>query len=268
MNNTTAITTIEPRHTAIDPYSPRTFEGAWELAQIIVKSRMNSSIQTPEAAFMVMALGSDMGLSVSQSLRGIQIIEGKACPTADCLVACVIRSGLAEYIVEIETTEDHSTWETRRKGEAKPRRSTFTIDDAKRALLTSRGKDPATNNWSKYPKRMLAARAKAFLVRDVYPDLALGLYIPDEIQTEDRPMRVEVEAEVNTRAEVGEPVDASFYDADQPQEPLGQPAWRVLLDRCDTVDELKTMSRRCVDEGVSAADVRIAFNVRLAELSK
>lgn len=259
MNNTTAITTIEPRHTAIDPYSPRTFEGAWELAQIIVKSRMNGSIQTPEAAFMVMALGSDMGLSVSQSLRGIQIIEGKACPTADCLVACVIRSGLAEYIIEVETTEDHSTWETRRKGEKTPRRSTFTIEDAKRALLTSRGKDPATNNWSKYPKRMLAARAKAFLVRDVYPDLALGLYIPDEIEPSSR--RVEVEAEANARTEVGEPVDASFYDADI------EPTWVTALGECATEDQLKATARQAVNEGANAAQVKEVFASMFAGLA-
>lgn len=261
MNNT-AITMVDQTPKQMDPYTPRTFEGAWELAQIIVKSRMNGSIQTPEAAFMVMALGSDMGLSVSQSLRGIQIIEGKACPTADCLVACVIRSGLAEYIVEIETTEDHSTWETQRKGEKVPRRSTFTIDDAKRALLTSRGKDPATNNWSKYPKRMLAARAKAFLVRDVYPDLALGLYIPDEIQAEEPSVRdVARSIVVDLLDSVDEPIDARFHDSD------AEPTWVTALGECTTEDQLKATARQAVNEGANAGQVKEVFASMLAGMA-
>lgn len=256
MNNT-SITTIDQTPKHIDPYSPRTFESAWELAQIIVKSRMNGSIQTPEAAFMVMALGSDMGLSVSQSLRGIQIIEGKACPTADCLVACVIRSGLAEYIVEIETTEDRSTWETRRKGEKLPRRSTFSMDDAKRALLTSRGKDPATNNWQKYPKRMLAARAKAFLVRDVYPDLALGLYIPDEIQVSNH---IDVEMDTPIPYRVVETTPEMHDEEDF--------AWVRLINSAEDIPSLKRIARQCVNDGVSRDAVNPVFEARLAELSK
>lgn len=242
------------RQTAIDPYSPRSFEGAWELAQIVVKSRMNGSIQTTEAAFMVMALGNDMGLSVSQSLRGIQVIEGKACPSADCLVACVIRSGLAEYIVEVETNEDHSTWETKRKGEAKPRRSTFSMADAERAKLTSRGKDPSNSNWAKYPKRMLSARAKAFLVRDVYPDFALGLYTPEEIQdvsAEREPIRTQVVVESVAPAPVQERV---------------APPWAHALAEANDVKALRDVANALTKEGVPHTEIKPLFDARLAEI--
>jgi len=252
MNNT-ALTTIDqtPRHQAIDPYSPRDFSGAWEMAQIVCKSRLAPSIQTPEAAFLVMALGSDMGMSLSQSLRGIQIIEGKPSPTADCLAACVLRSGLAEYFIEVETDKTHSTWETRRKGEKLPRRSTFSMDDAKQAGLVK-----PNGNWAKYPERMMKARAKAFLARDVYPDLTLGLYTPEELR--DEPIHVEVE-QVETHDETPEHFqDPETFDS----------KWREDLASCTDQEELKKIARQAVNDGELSALVTAAFRARLAELSK
>ena len=51
---------------------------------------------------------------------------------------------------------------------------TFTIEDAQRAGIVS-------DMYRKHPKRMLSARCKAFLARDVYPELLMGLYDPDEL---------------------------------------------------------------------------------------
>lgn len=233
---------IEP--TSIDPYSPRSFEGAWELAQIVAKSRLGN-MPTPEAAFMVLALGNDMGLSVSQSLRGIQIIEGKPCPTADCLVACILRSGLAEYFVEVETTAEQSTWETKRKSESKPRRSTFTIEQARTAGLVK-----PNGNWVKYPERMLKARAKAFLARDVYPDLTLGLYTPEEIR---EPIHVDVE-QVES---VDEPIPYR----------VSTPPWAAIIESARTLDELKTVCNDLVKkDGIPQDEVAPYFKARMAEL--
>lgn len=234
----------------IDPYMPRDFSAAWEMAQIVVKSRMAGSIQNPEAAFMVMALGSDMHMSVSQSLRGIQVIEGKPCPTADCLVACVLRSGLAEYFVEVETTADRSTWETKRKGEPRPRRSTFSMEDARQAGLIRQG-----GNWQKYPQRMLKARAKAFLARDVYPDLTLGLYTPEELgdETIDRePIR----AQVIVESAVIEPQEAVS----------AAPAWAHSLANAADAHALRDVANSLVKEGVPMAEIKPLFDARLAEL--
>jgi hypothetical protein len=37
------------------------------------------------------------------------------------------------------------------------------------------------DNWRKQPGTMLRHRAAAALAREVYPDVTLGLYTPDEI---------------------------------------------------------------------------------------
>lgn len=158
----------------IDPYTPDSYPRAMEVASAIAKSRL-FGITSPEAAFVVLATGHELGLSPMQSLRGIHIIEGRPSPSADAIAAIIIRSGLAEYFREVTTTATESTWETKRKGE--PRRTcTFTLDAAKMAGLIK-----PNGNWQKYPGRMLAARAKAFLGRDVYPDLLLGLLTSEEL---------------------------------------------------------------------------------------
>jgi hypothetical protein len=110
-----------------------------------------------------------------QAIRGIHVVEGRPCPSADTLVAVCKRSSICEYFREVQTTEIASTWETKRRGEDRAVRATFALDDAKRAGLAGR------KNWQAYPKRMLSARAKAYLARDTYPELVLGLYTPDEM---------------------------------------------------------------------------------------
>lgn len=243
--------------TQIDPYSPATFDDAWRLAKIVTSARFAPGISSPEQAILVLALGQDLGLSPMQSIRGIHIIEGRPCPSADCLVACVLRSGLAEYFSEVETTDTSSTWETKRRGEPKARRYTFSLEDAKRAGLTNRGKDPSQNNWNKYPRRMLAARAKAFLVRDVYPDLTLGLYTPDEIG--EQPVQVTSEVVATYPAETVDPPSGEY--------PAAAPAWE---DSLRTAADLKSLSRAANDavkSGATMDEVRPVFEARKAELS-
>lgn len=158
----------------IDPYSPNSLATAQEMATTLAKSRL-FGISSPEAAFAIMATGHELGLSPLQSLRGIHIIDGKPSPSADMLVAVVLRSGLAEYFREVSTTDKASTWETKRRGDAKAKSLTYSLDEAKQAGLTGK------QNWSRHPKRMLAARAKSFLARDVYPDLLFGLVSQEEL---------------------------------------------------------------------------------------
>jgi hypothetical protein len=171
--------------TALSPYTPRTHEHAWRQAEIVAASRLYG-LGSPEAAYVVLMTGNDLGLSQSQALRGVKIIDGQPSPSADTLHAVVISSPLCEYFREVETTSKQSTWETKRRGNPVVR-STFTIEQAEQAGLLSRG---PKSNWAKYPERMLKARAKAYLARDVYPDLTLGLYTPEELGA--TPVEVEV----------------------------------------------------------------------------
>jgi hypothetical protein len=142
--------------------------------------------KSPEQALLVAMSGRDLGLSYSQALRAFHVIEGKPTLSADGMVAaCLLRRDVCEYFRTIESTNERATVETKRSGQPSQKLS-FSLDDATRAGLAGK------HTWAKYPSRMLLARARAALARDVYPDLLLGLYDPDEVEAAP-PARVEVE---------------------------------------------------------------------------
>jgi hypothetical protein len=62
----------------------------------------------------------------------------------------------------------------KRKGQKEQVR-TFSYEDAQRAGLVKK------DNWVKYPRRMLQMRARAFALRDVFPDILQGLGCTEEV---------------------------------------------------------------------------------------
>jgi hypothetical protein len=154
---------------------PATLGELRALAEDAARSKFFGGLETGAQAMMVMLAGRDLGFSYTQSLRAFHVIKGKPCLSADGMVAvCLARRDLCEYFRCVEDTDTAVTWETLRVG-ASPKRETFTMADAQRAGLVN-------EMYRKYPRRMMGARAKSFLARDVYPELLMGLYDPDEIQ--------------------------------------------------------------------------------------
>lgn len=168
---------------ATDPtraFEPRDIDEGYELAKLLVASGlMPRGVQRPEAAFAIIAAGRELGLTAMQSLRSIHIIEGKPTLSADLVAAlCKSRSDVCQYFRLVESTDKVARYETQRRGEPAPTSMSFTIEDAQRAGVT--GKD----NWKRYPAAMLRARCITALARAVYPDLAMGVYDPDEVAPE------------------------------------------------------------------------------------
>lgn len=173
--------------------------------------------KSPEAALMIAMSGKDLGLSYTQALRAFHVIEGRPALSADGMAAvCLSRKDVCEYFRVVESDDVHAVVETKRVGDPIQRMS-FTIDEAKKAGLVKE-----RSNWEKWPGRMCVARAKSFLARQVYPDLLMGLYDPDELRetTEERrptPRQVAVTAtspHITADGEViDEPQTASTVDA-------------------------------------------------------
>lgn len=158
-------------------HNPATIDDLWRVAKMVAASGLApQGINTPEAVAVVMMHGSELGLSVMQSLQQIHVIKGKVSLSADLQVSLVRQHPACEYFKIVEWTDSLCTYETKRK-DGDPVRFTFTLDDAKRAGLFSSG-----GNWSKYPKHMLRARAASSLARAEYPDAINGLYTPDEVK--------------------------------------------------------------------------------------
>lgn len=191
-------------------FEPRDISEGYDLAKLLVASGlMPRGVSRPEAAFAIIAAGRELGLTAMQSLRSIHIIEGKPTLSADLVAAlCKSRSDVCQYFRLVESTDRIARYETQRRGEPAPTSMSFTIEDAQRAGVT--GKD----NWKKYPAAMLRARCITALARAVYPDLAMGVYDPDEIAPEPVNMgRAEVVRDVPTRSPEPAPVDDRAFAA-------------------------------------------------------
>lgn len=171
-----ATPTVETART----FEPGSITEAFHLAGILVKSRLlPDSVQSPEAAFAIIATGRELGLTAMQSLRSIHVIKGKTILSAD-LVAALVKSrrDVCAYFMLVESTTERATYRTQRVGEPEATTLTFTFEDAKRAQVTG------NPNWTKFPAAMLRARCITALARAVYPDLAMGIYDADEIEAQ------------------------------------------------------------------------------------
>jgi hypothetical protein len=174
-------------------FEPDNIDQAEALAKTLFDSGLlPEGVKRPQAAFAIIVTGRELGLTAMQSLRGIHIIEGKPTLAADTMLALALQSENCEYFQCIETTSTVATYETKRRGAPAPTKTSFSIEDAKKAKLLDRGRDPSMNNWNRYPAAMLRARCIAALARMVYPDVFMGIYDPDELQ-EREPDRVTVE---------------------------------------------------------------------------
>ncbi len=150
-------------------YEPKNMTEAMTFARAIVDSGITPHIKTPEAAFIVLATGAELGLSAMQSLRCIYIIDNRPSLSADLVVGLVKRSPVCRWFRLVESTTQSATYETLRRNEPQPTRYTYSLDDARRSGLLN--KMP----WRLYPSAMLRARAASTLARMVYPDLVSGL---------------------------------------------------------------------------------------------
>lgn len=212
--------------------------------------------RSPEQALLIAMTGRDLGLSYTQALRAFHVVQGRPVLSADGMIAAVLASGKARYFRTVERTPTRCVVETLRHGDEAPTSLTYTLEDAKSAKLL--GKD----NWQAHPAAMLAARAKAALARDVYPDVLLGMYDTDELE----PVRSDVPA-----VPVAVPEPAVPASAVQPQRVDAQPLF-VAIEAATCADELADVSTQIKAATPSLPDavvraLRAAYGARKRELA-
>ena len=162
---------------------PQTFKELNEFAQIIAKTDMipNAYKGKPGDCLVAMMMGHELGLPYLMALQNIATINGKPSIYGDLGLALVRGGGRLESFDEYDQGEalakEMGRCVVKRLGDKKERVFTFSIADAKRAGLW--GKE---GPWSKYPGRMLQMRARAFALRDVFPDVLKGLGLAEEAQ--------------------------------------------------------------------------------------
>lgn len=159
-----------------------------QLAQTLAKSGLipKALFNKPGDVLVILLTGRELGLGPMQSLRGINVIDGKAVLSADLMVGlCVARRDVCEWFRFVESDAKHAKCATKRAGAPEPQELTWTLEQARAAGLTGK------QNWAKYPEAMLRARCASALVRAVYPDLMAGSYDPDEMGRDEAPESIE-----------------------------------------------------------------------------
>lgn len=132
------------------------------------------SKQAAQAIVKVLA-GRELGFGAFASMTGVAVIQGKPVIGANLLAAAVKQTGKYNYRVKKHTADTCEIVFLENGHEVGV--STFTIDDAKSAGLTSK------DNWKKYPRNMLFARAISNGQKWYAPDVFNGVtvYTPDEM---------------------------------------------------------------------------------------
>lgn len=118
--------------------------------------------------------GMELGLQPMQAMQNIAVINGRPSLWGDAVIALVRGSPLCEYIYESDDGET-ATCRVKRRGEDEQFR-TFSMTDAKLAGLVGK-----QGPWSQYPQRMRQMRARAFALRDVFPDVLRGMPVAEEV---------------------------------------------------------------------------------------
>lgn len=159
----------------IEPVKPD-YETLWKLSQRVHQTPfVPKGLQgKPESVLACVLYGAELGLGPMQSLNSIHVIEGRTAMSPELMRAMVARHGHRIDVVENSNTACELKGSRVDTGSTATVR--WTIDDAKNANLA--GKD----NWKKYPRAMLMARATSELCRILFPDIVAGLsYTPEEV---------------------------------------------------------------------------------------
>ena len=136
------------------------------------------SKQAAQAIVKVLA-GRELGFGAFASMTGVSVIQGKPVIGANLLAAAVKQTGKYNYRVTEHTNEVCRIlfYEGKISPDTCVGTSAFTMDDARAAGLASK------DNWKKYPRNMLFARAIANGQKWYAPDVFNGVtvYTPDEL---------------------------------------------------------------------------------------
>lgn len=147
----------------------------------------------PDAILACFLAGRELRIPPMQSLRDIDIVDGKPAPSAKLVRELIIRAGHSIRRVTDISDETRATYKYRRRDwpEGEWAEATFTIDMAVKAALckvesggrvTARDKNGRPMPWEHYTAAMLRHRCLTTIGREDFPDcLGTMIYTAEEL---------------------------------------------------------------------------------------
>lgn len=206
--------------------TPSNLQEAMQFSEMIANSSLVPSAYKgkPGDVLVAIQMGMEVGLQPMQALQGIAVINGKPAMYGDALIGVVRSSPVCESIQEsFDDASQVATCRVKRRGEDWQERS-FSRQDAELARLWGK-----QGPWSQYPKRMMQMRARAWALRDVFPDALQGMAVAEEVRdmTPEKEINPHIEPSAAMTVEKQKSVLSMLKsDAQQQPEPQHQvPEW-------------------------------------------
>lgn len=158
---------------ALVPYRVQTLDDTMTLGKVLAQSGYFADSREAAQAVVKVLAGQELGFGPIASMTGVNIIKGKVSLSANLIAAAIKRSGRYNYRV-VTLTDEACRIDFYEAGE-RIGTSEFTMADAREAGLGG-------DNWKKFKRNMLFARAISNGAKWYCPDLSGGpLYTPDEL---------------------------------------------------------------------------------------
>jgi len=154
-----------------------TMEQAIKVAEMLAKSTLVPKAYhgQPANVLVAMAYGESFGMQPLQAMQSVAVVNGMPGLYGDGLLAVCRSCSDWEWMQEAVDGET-AICTAKRRGEPEVT-ATFSVADAKRAQLWGK-----QGPWTQYPTRMLAMRARAFALRNLYADVLRGMGSAEELQ--------------------------------------------------------------------------------------
>lgn len=142
----------------------------------------------PADIFLVLLTGQEIGVARTTALKELHVIDGTVTISPKLQHALInIRGGRLGWRIWKDPSSDNksATWHATRPDYPGLQYScTVTLADMEKATYWKDNKKvPYTqkDNYQNWPGRMISARARGWLINDTFPEVATGLYTPDEL---------------------------------------------------------------------------------------
>lgn len=157
--------------------APTTISEALEFSAMLAKSTMvpKDYLQKPENVFVCIQMGMELGVAPMQALQNIAVINGRPSVWGDLALA-ICKTHPQWGGIEEKSDDKGAICVVARVGEPNVTQAFSQADAARAGLWGKQGP------WSQYPRRMMQMRARAFALRDQFPDALKGIAIREEVE--------------------------------------------------------------------------------------
>jgi hypothetical protein len=204
----------------------------WSVADGLRKGGAGPKGSTTASIAASIIKGQSIGLDLVTSMSYITVVNGRASLMGDLALGLVRKSGLTNpkaggYLREEWAGEGEArtcTMSAKRHDTGEEMVRSFSTAQARAALLIGK-----TAIWTGFHDRMLRYRAMGFLLRDLFSDILLGLYLTEELQASDYfTPPASGDPRVETAIQAAEPQADPFFSTPAEPEVLDASAVTVL----------------------------------------